>query len=113
MRDFQAVMEGRVGFAAGVQASSGGTANSVRGASEAIHWMKQQQYQPVHAPVSSETKASFSSKAALKTKQQQPSATLPQVNHLFGNDGCLRSHLIQEVQIIFYFYVPLHSCHLE
>ena len=100
MHDSQAVMEGRVGFATGsvgVQAAAGGTANSSRVAPDHSNWMQQQQYQPFHAPVSSEAKASSSSKGGLKSKQQQPAAALPPVNHLFGTDGCLRSHLIQEV----------------
>jgi hypothetical protein len=98
-------MEGRVGFAAGTagaQAAGGGAANAVRGgAPDPSNWMRQQQYQ--HVPVSSESKSSFSARGGLKVKQpmpqqqQQPTTSVPPVIHLFGSDGCLRSHLVQEV----------------
>jgi hypothetical protein len=99
----QAVMEGRVGFgsgSAGLQVTAGSATNSLRSASDPSNWMKQQPYVPAQVPILPETLSLNYSKGVLTSKQpqqQQPAAALPPVNHLFGSDGCLRSHLIQEV----------------
>jgi hypothetical protein len=108
----QAVMEGRGGLAmgnVGVQSVGGAVFNASRGTPD--NWMKQQQQQQQQQPVigTSESKSAFMAKGMQKGKppsvpQQQQShttASMPSVNHLFGSDGCLRSHLIQEVIPVF------------
>ena len=99
---FQAVMEGRAGFGVGVQAAVGGAVSVSRAVLESSNGAKQ--------PALSYTdpKSAFSTKGMQKIKQQpvfqqppvqqqQPAASAPPVNFLFGSDGCLRSHIIQEV----------------
>ena len=103
---FQAVMEGRAGFGLGVQAAVGSAVSVSRAVLEPSNGAKQ--------PALSYTdpKSAFSTKGMQKIKQQpvfqqpplqqqqqqqQPAASVPPVNFLFGSDGCLRSHIIQEV----------------
>ena len=104
---FQAVMEGRAGFGLGVQAAVGGAVSVSRAVLEPSNGAKQ--------PALSYTdpKSAFSTKGMQKIKQhpvfqqpplqqqqqqqQRPAASVPPVNFLFGSDGCLRSHIIQEV----------------
>ena len=100
---FQAVMEGRAGFGLGVQAAVGSAVSVSRAVLEPSNGAKQ--------PALSYTdpKSAFSTKGTQKIKQQpvfqqpplqqqqQPAASVPPVNFLFGSDGCLRSHIIQEV----------------
>lgn len=95
-------MEGRAGFGVGVQAAVGGAVGVSRAVVEPSNGAKQ--------PALSYTdpKSAFSTKGMQKVKQQpvfqqppllqqQPAASVPPVNFLFGSDGCLRSHIIQEV----------------
>jgi hypothetical protein len=98
-------MEGRGGLAmatGGGQAAGAAAAHASRPVPEPGNWMKQQQ---PHVLATSDSKAAFFAKGIQKAKQPylpqqqhlQPSPIASPVNHLFGSDGCLRSHLVQEV----------------
>ena len=102
----QAVMEGRAGFGVGVQSVVGGAVGGAVGVSRAVLEPGNGVKQP--ALSYTDPKSAFSTKGMQKIKQQpvfqqppvqqqQPAASVPPVNFLFGSDGCLRSHIIQEV----------------